>query len=256
MRRASLVSARIMRTTSRKNPTLLSRVRSSRDNGLPRTASAIRNISCPPSRIGIGSRLRIARLIEKNATKVSSQSRPNRATCPEIWPTVMMPPTSRNDVSRSTRPFRNPSTTWARPHVSWKPETRARPRVSRTWIVGGLGAAPMAPYTRGRGDALSVSTLLSGTTVTCTICSSRSTSNRTGLPGLLHTARSTALQDRSVSPLARTSKDRKSTRLNSSHVEISYAVFCLKKKKKNKKPENSKTEKKKKNNNKHQQKNT
>src|SRR5436309_4210860 len=30
-------------------------------------------------------------------------------------------------------------------------------------------------------------------------------------------------------------KDRKSTRLNSSHVKISYAVFCLKKKKKNKK---------------------
>src|SRR5437660_8112212 len=30
-------------------------------------------------------------------------------------------------------------------------------------------------------------------------------------------------------------KDRKSTRLNSSHVAISYAVFCLKKKKKKKK---------------------
>src|SRR5438552_7494736 len=30
-------------------------------------------------------------------------------------------------------------------------------------------------------------------------------------------------------------KDRKSTRLNSSHQIISYAVFCLKKKKKNKK---------------------
>src|SRR5690349_22180916 len=29
-------------------------------------------------------------------------------------------------------------------------------------------------------------------------------------------------------------EDRKSTRLNSSHVEISYAVFCLKKKKKTK----------------------
>src|SRR5690349_23503692 len=29
-----------------------------------------------------------------------------------------------------------------------------------------------------------------------------------------------------------TARDRKSTRLNSSHVEISYAVFCLKKKKK------------------------
>src|SRR5207302_2585168 len=31
-----------------------------------------------------------------------------------------------------------------------------------------------------------------------------------------------------------TEKDRKSTRLNSSHVKISYAVFCLKKKKNNK----------------------
>src|SRR5204862_6281356 len=30
-------------------------------------------------------------------------------------------------------------------------------------------------------------------------------------------------------------RDRKSTRLNSSHVEISYAVFCLKKKKKKQK---------------------
>src|SRR5439155_26971286 len=32
----------------------------------------------------------------------------------------------------------------------------------------------------------------------------------------------------------KTSRDRKSTRLNSSHVAISYAVFCLKKKKKKK----------------------
>src|SRR5438874_4913201 len=31
-------------------------------------------------------------------------------------------------------------------------------------------------------------------------------------------------------------EDRKSTRLNSSHVEISYAVFCLKKKKKRRTP--------------------
>src|SRR2546430_8274795 len=33
----------------------------------------------------------------------------------------------------------------------------------------------------------------------------------------------------------RTLGDRKSTRLNSSHSQISYAVFCLKKKKKNEK---------------------
>src|SRR5690349_24516404 len=35
-----------------------------------------------------------------------------------------------------------------------------------------------------------------------------------------------------VADLAEAEGDRKSTRLNSSHVEISYAVFCLKKKKK------------------------
>src|SRR5688572_32635111 len=33
-------------------------------------------------------------------------------------------------------------------------------------------------------------------------------------------------------PLDRPRQDRKSTRLNSSHSQISYAVFCLKKKKK------------------------
>src|SRR5690349_23478074 len=35
-------------------------------------------------------------------------------------------------------------------------------------------------------------------------------------------------------------RDRKSTRLNSSHVEISYAVFCLKKKKKKTKEQEKK----------------
>src|SRR2546422_7313533 len=36
---------------------------------------------------------------------------------------------------------------------------------------------------------------------------------------------------RADAPLAAYSRDRKSTRLNSSHGYISYAVFCLKKKK-------------------------
>src|SRR2546430_11827106 len=41
-----------------------------------------------------------------------------------------------------------------------------------------------------------------------------------------------AHQPRTVpSPQKRTGVDRKSTRLNSSHSQISYAVFCLKKKK-------------------------
>src|SRR5688572_31791304 len=38
------------------------------------------------------------------------------------------------------------------------------------------------------------------------------------------------------------SRDRKSTRLNSSHSQISYAVFCLKKKKKKKKTNKQKQE--------------
>src|SRR6266576_4251016 len=41
-------------------------------------------------------------------------------------------------------------------------------------------------------------------------------------------------------------RDRKSTRLNSSHVEMSYAVFCVKKKKKKKKYTIKKKKKKKK----------
>src|SRR5690606_41770481 len=45
-----------------------------------------------------------------------------------------------------------------------------------------------------------------------------------------------AVRQEAVPPLQavrRVPRDRKSTRLNSSHVKISYAVFCLKKKKKN-----------------------
>src|SRR5256885_12034955 len=39
--------------------------------------------------------------------------------------------------------------------------------------------------------------------------------------------------DARVMPTFEPERDRKSTRLNSSHLVISYAVFCLKKKKKN-----------------------
>src|SRR3712207_7738087 len=42
-----------------------------------------------------------------------------------------------------------------------------------------------------------------------------------------------ALESEVVLPVARVVQDRKSTRLNSSHANISYAVFCLKKKKNN-----------------------
>src|SRR5690606_41581170 len=41
--------------------------------------------------------------------------------------------------------------------------------------------------------------------------------------------------------ICRVWRDRKSTRLNSSHVKISYAVFCLKKKKKKERPRKTPT---------------
>src|SRR3989442_1971349 len=62
---------------------------------------------------------------------------------------------------------------------------------------------------------------------------------------LLRRHRAPALRQRQDDPLPQRSDpvlrpaaqaDRKSTRLNSSHVRISYAVFCLKKKKKDTPP--------------------
>src|SRR5437667_8411072 len=48
-------------------------------------------------------------------------------------------------------------------------------------------------------------------------------------------ARIGRLVEAAEEPETRCEQDRKSTRLNSSHITISYAVFCLKKKKKNRK---------------------
>src|SRR5690606_41418048 len=47
-----------------------------------------------------------------------------------------------------------------------------------------------------------------------------------------HIHQDTAEQRYETHPQGHVEADRKSTRLNSSHVKISYAVFCLKKKKK------------------------
>src|SRR5437870_9844257 len=66
-----------------------------------------------------------------------------------------------------------------------------------------------------------------------------SSADSDGVVGVRPARRSRPRGDPEVRPLrhlpAPVSKDRKSTRLNSSHVAISYAVFCLKKKKQKKK---------------------
>src|SRR2546427_6945232 len=58
-----------------------------------------------------------------------------------------------------------------------------------------------------------------------------------------HEARQKRLQERLAqydNPRGRLLGDRKSTRLNSSHSQISYAVFCLKKKKTTRRSSSSK----------------
>src|SRR2546426_7897239 len=57
--------------------------------------------------------------------------------------------------------------------------------------------------------------------------------NCTGAPSLKNSSRASHYPSPST---ARITIDRKSTRLNSSHLVISYAVFCLKKKKKHTQP--------------------
>src|SRR5215475_15244125 len=72
----------------------------------------------------------------------------------------------------------------------------------------------------------------------------RSGHRRSGAPGCGR--RRICIRPRTARPAFRGSPDRKSTRLNSSHVKISYAVFCLKKKKKKQCSNNIEKKKKKK----------
>src|SRR5438477_9734892 len=66
--------------------------------------------------------------------------------------------------------------------------------------------------------------------------------HRRFVPWILHVSLSSREKilhsHRTVEPTRTNLLDRKSTRLNSSHMSISYAVFCLKKKKKKQKTKN------------------
>src|SRR5258705_2226460 len=57
-----------------------------------------------------------------------------------------------------------------------------------------------------------------------------STADPSGSPAHGQADRGAGLRGSGVDAVARGTVDRKSTRLNSSHLGISYAVFCLKKK--------------------------
>src|SRR5690349_23105305 len=96
-----------------------------------------------------------------------------------------------------------------------------------------MDPAPTDIYTLSLHDALPISRIRKawrrpgmsswpiGPTIWCAICFWYQTGLGSGQGPAI--ARATLCQSESI-------EDRKSTRLNSSHVEISYAVFCLKKK--------------------------
>src|SRR5436309_11670446 len=86
--------------------------------------------------------------------------------------------------------------------------------------------APTEIYTLSLHDALPISVPAAK--------SGPSTSPNTPTATLTHMSIRRRPCSASRAEIGMNSADRKSTRLNSSHVKISYAVFCLKKKKKTK----------------------
>src|SRR5690625_8009046 len=87
--------------------------------------------------------------------------------------------------------------------------------------------ASLSIYTLSLHDALPISELQSDENS----AAPRPTTRRTGCAPGAPRRRRPSHRRRDVRARAEMRGDRKSTRLNSSHVAISYAVFCLKKKK-------------------------
>src|SRR5436305_5035283 len=96
--------------------------------------------------------------------------------------------------------------------------------------------SPTVIYALSLHDALPISSTLLLTLLTATMEGSRTT-----MP-LFFAYTSVFAVPRSIArSFENIERDRKSTRLNSSHVRISYAVFCLKKKIKHEQPKNGTT---------------
>src|SRR5207253_11430697 len=87
--------------------------------------------------------------------------------------------------------------------------------------------APTDIYTLSLHDALPISCCNTTTSAACSLSGQACSSQTISTPG-------SGAPSRTLRCTCGAAGDRKSTRLNSSHVAISYAVFCLKKKKKKK----------------------
>src|SRR5437868_11172045 len=89
---------------------------------------------------------------------------------------------------------------------------------------------PLAIYTLSLHDALPISDL-THVAARATLGAGSLANVREHLEGWIADAQAFKPgSEMPPTPLPAASRDRKSTRLNSSHVSISYAVFCLKKK--------------------------
>src|SRR6266566_1842762 len=181
------------------NPIWLSRSRSSTDSGLRRTASASRNTTCPPSRIGIGSRFRIARLIDRNAMKLRKNPSPTRAAWPATCPMRSGPPRSRGDTRPVTKSRRNVRIKPARSRVSSQP-SRAAPAKPGRGSTGYAAATPTMPMVRGWCVTGSRSSCRSGTTVRAMRAPSRSSSTLIAFPGWVRATRANPAHETTVSP--------------------------------------------------------
>src|SRR5437899_10232734 len=103
---------------------------------------------------------------------------------------------------------------------------RAGRRTSSSWALvssAGLGAAPR----RTEGVAIQRGTIEAALCALTTAHPSRGESETASEEQEARRFRNGLLHDDIAASIA---QDRKSTRLNSSHLGISYAVFCLKKK--------------------------
>src|SRR5439155_26201669 len=92
------------------------------------------------------------------------------------------------------------------------------------------GAATPANYTLSLHDALPISCGIRARRASRGVHGRPADPDRLGLSARTADARHLRGDHRPLADRASAVRDRKSTRLNSSHVAISYAVFCLKKK--------------------------
>src|SRR6266496_194847 len=156
------------------------------------------------------------------------------ATRNALASSAVVSPSSVRRVS-ATRPS-NGSAGWQQVKIS-RSRSSGTPESSPDSAPGcGSGSSPTAIAATSRSLVASVAVRRSRFTARLRAVVVSQAPGRRGTPSRGHVSSARRSEEHTSELQSRRDLvDRKSTRLNSSHVEISYAVFCLKKKKKKKK---------------------